>query len=240
MMHQNPTQLFKAQTRGRAENETHRLHATFNFNEFNPDSRNPFGLLTALNDEMLTARESISRKLPAGTLVMILPLIGATECNCDDIESQIVVPGEAFIYYKYDEGNIKVKNPYDENNINFLYVAFSNAMLTETLFPQGFYITKTNLAEKNAFQKLFDVTQNGFSSQIALFKEQSQNIYQIGNKSNGVFLFVVSGTFEVKGMLLDERDGLALWDTEEIDVKALSENAILLLIEVPLNGFTSN
>ena len=240
MIHPNPAQLFKAHTRGHAENETHRLHATFNFSEFNAESKNPFGLLTALNDETLAAQQSIERKLSGGTLVMLLPLVGATECHLSGNDPQIVVPGEAFTYYRHEEGSIAIKNPYEESAINFLYLTFSNAFLSDILFPQGFFISGSNLTKKNVFHKLFEVIQNGFSAQIAIFNTRSENTYHISNKSNGVFAFVVSGTFEIKGKLLEERDGLALWDSAEIDMQALSENAIMLLIEVPLNGYTAN
>jgi len=41
-------------------------------------------------------------------------------------------------------------------------------------------------------------------------------------------------TFEAEGRLLHERDGLALWDTVEIEMEALSNDAIILLIETTL------
>lgn len=37
--------------------------------------------------------------------------------------------------------------------------------------------------------------------------------------------------FEVEGHLLHVRDGLALWNTEQVGMKALSNDAILLVIE---------
>jgi quercetin 2,3-dioxygenase len=42
--------------------------------------------------------------------------------------------------------------------------------------------------------------------------------------------FVLQGAFEAEGRLLHERGGLALWDAGEIEIEALSNNAILLLI----------
>ncbi|MBS1608465.1 MAG: hypothetical protein JSS70_06850 [Bacteroidetes bacterium] len=37
--------------------------------------------------------------------------------------------------------------------------------------------------------------------------------------------------FEVEGHLLHVRDGLALWNTEQVGMEALSNDAILLVIE---------
>jgi redox-sensitive bicupin YhaK (pirin superfamily) len=43
---------------------------------------------------------------------------------------------------------------------------------------------------------------------------------------------VIEGAFEVQDRLLHAKDGLAVWDTNEIDFEALSNDAILLLWEV--------
>lgn len=44
--------------------------------------------------------------------------------------------------------------------------------------------------------------------------------------------FVLQGTFEVENRLLEAKDGLALWNTANIELEALSNEAILLLLEV--------
>ncbi len=45
------------------------------------------------------------------------------------------------------------------------------------------------------------------------------------------FAFVLAGAFETEGRLLHERDGLAIWDTDKIEMEALSNDAMILLIE---------
>jgi redox-sensitive bicupin YhaK (pirin superfamily) len=60
--------------------------------------------------------------------------------------------------------------------------------------------------------------------------------YQIKAKSNGVYAFVLKGSFEIDQQKLGERDGLGIWDTaENIDIIATSEGAELLLMDVPMN-----
>jgi hypothetical protein len=46
------------------------------------------------------------------------------------------------------------------------------------------------------------------------------------------FAFVVAGAFEVEGRLLHQNDGLALWNTSVIELEALSENVVILVVEV--------
>ncbi|MBC6988212.1 hypothetical protein H9I52_00875 [Hymenobacter sp. BT491] len=46
------------------------------------------------------------------------------------------------------------------------------------------------------------------------------------------FAFVVTGAFEVEGRLLHKRDGLALWYVQEVELKALSNDALVLVLEL--------
>jgi len=44
----------------------------------------------------------------------------------------------------------------------------------------------------------------------------------------------LEGAFEVEGRLLHARDGLALWETEKVELEALSNDAIILVMEISL------
>lgn len=239
MISQSPAQIFKAQKRELSENQNHRLHATFNFNEFNDAARNPFGTLTVLNDETLAAQQTVERDLKAGTVVMVIPLVGAAECHFRGDFPQVVVPGEAFTYHNPSGDTLGIKNPYDNSLINFLYITFSDTVLSDLFSGKDFMIAQTDLSVRNTFHKLFEAFHNGLSAQIGIFNGREEVLYNPSNSANGIFIFVISGAFKVQGRLLEERDGLALWNTGEIDTEALSESAILLLIEAPLNGFTA-
>lgn len=59
-------------------------------------------------------------------------------------------------------------------------------------------------------------------------------MWRLKNRKAGAFVFVIGAAFEVQGTLLYERDGLALWKTGEVEMEALSNNAIILVIELPL------
>ncbi|WP_262891527.1 pirin family protein [Adhaeribacter radiodurans] len=44
------------------------------------------------------------------------------------------------------------------------------------------------------------------------------------------------GAFEVQGRLLHEKDSLALWDTEEVELEALSNHIRILIMELNVFG----
>jgi len=238
MIKQSPAQFYMAQQRSLAENKNHRLHATFNAVESSTPSIDPFGALTLLNDETLAAGKYVERTLTPGSIVMIIPIVGAAECSFNDNE-QIVIPGEAFTHHSPDGGTLTIKNPYDESLINFLYVSFSVTVISDVLQSNDFLIAKANLAERNHFHKLYESFQTGLSVQMSIFDGRAEIIHSMANPTNGIFTFVINGAFEVQGRLMESHDGLALWETEEIEMEALSDNAIMLLIETPLIGFTA-
>jgi hypothetical protein len=117
-------------------------------------------------------------------------------------EPTIVVPGEAFSFNTKQGATINIENPYDENLVNFIFITFSNIYPPDVLLPDDFLIARTNLSEKNVFHKLLEVIHSGFSIQLVLFSGRAENNYQITNKANAVFAFVISGAFEIQGRLL--------------------------------------
>lgn len=58
--------------------------------------------------------------------------------------------------------------------------------------------------------------------------------YDIRKSGNGVYAFVLSGEFEVDGQKLEVRDGYGLWELDKFNVKALTQDAEILLMEVPM------
>ena len=58
--------------------------------------------------------------------------------------------------------------------------------------------------------------------------------YTIRKPGNGVYAFVLKGQFRVNGIDLDQRDGLGLADLEQFDLQALTGDAEILLMEVPM------
>ena len=62
---------------------------------------------------------------------------------------------------------------------------------------------------------------------------RQEAVYKLQNKQNNLFVFVIEGVFEVHGRLLHARDALGLWDIfEDIELEALSNDAIVLIIEL--------
>jgi redox-sensitive bicupin YhaK (pirin superfamily) len=57
--------------------------------------------------------------------------------------------------------------------------------------------------------------------------------YELKNKENGVYAFIIEGDVTIDGETLNRRDGLGIVDGDKLNIKADS-NAEILLMEVPL------
>lgn len=102
--------------------------------------------------------------------------------------------------------------------------------------PFSFDLTgqKNRLIE--IFSPVADACQGSAYSPVGLigkFAGREEATYQILNPS-GLFAFVIAGEFEVQYRLLQAGDGLALWGLQQVELEALSNDAIILLVEVPV------
>ena len=57
--------------------------------------------------------------------------------------------------------------------------------------------------------------------------------YKIKDSRNGVYAFIIDGDVSIEGQELNRRDGYGVWDTDKINIDAIS-NARVLLMEVPM------
>lgn len=224
MIRQNPARIYKAQQRGVLENSNHRWEATFNFESYQDASRTPFGALQVLNDETLGPNQQLVRDVENGS-VLLIPLVGAVEYTLNGETAYVETNEAAWIPA---EGILTLRNPYDAELINFLYIVFSHSIATEAT------TLSINLDSRNSLNP-FSLP-GSIKAKMGLFDGRQEALCQLQNQNNGLFVFVIAGAFEVQGRLLEQRDGLALWQLEEADMEALSENAVILLFELPVRG----
>ncbi|MFB0908778.1 MAG: pirin family protein, partial [Spirosomataceae bacterium] len=69
---------------------------------------------------------------------------------------------------------------------------------------------------------------------IGNLEKGTQQTYELKDKTNGVYAFILDGNVDIEGQALNLRDGFGLWDTERIEISA-TDDARVLLMEVPMN-----
>jgi redox-sensitive bicupin YhaK (pirin superfamily) len=69
---------------------------------------------------------------------------------------------------------------------------------------------------------------------LGSFDKDFKMDYKIKKQGNGVYAFVLKGEIAINGIALNQRDGLGIWDTDKFEITANSQDAEILLMEVPM------
>lgn len=228
-------QIYKADQRGLTESEIFRRHATFNFGDYKALSREPFGLLLALNDETLGPGNTIFRHIEENTDILIVPLVGALIFR-DSFGNENTIETQQVGIFSGEKGNAyQLTNPYSKELVNYLQIWIKGSDVFKTVSAQHEF----SLATRNELLPVFGIGASEISSgacgYIGLFDGRKEAAYHLQHPDHGIFVFVISGAFECENRLVESRDGLALINVAEIEFEALSDNAMLLVMEIPLH-----
>ncbi len=228
-------QIYLADQRGCSETTDFRSYHTFNFGRYVDESRQPFGRLCLINDDMLRADMSLSMQVEQKVDVILIPVSGGLEytheLSNDTPTSGYLEPGQVGILPLEKGMGYRVSNPYETEMINFLQIWLNNPSIGDT---PAINLIGFDLTTKNTLLPL------AVSSGKRLFigqyggREEGGFVAESAGETQRIFVFVLQGTFEVANRLHHEKDSLAL--TVEsgytLEFEALSNDAILLLMEV--------
>jgi redox-sensitive bicupin YhaK (pirin superfamily) len=70
---------------------------------------------------------------------------------------------------------------------------------------------------------------------MGIFEKGKRLNYVLKQPGNGVYIFVIKGSFTVDGQVLDTRDGLGITDTNQVNISSNEDNAEVLIMEVPMH-----
>ncbi|MFV8325587.1 hypothetical protein [Flavobacterium sp. ZS1P14] len=228
MIHQNSVQIFKSDARGHFKSKGHNCLSTLNFGSYFEESRKPFGSLHVLNEEILAPYHTAKTVLEANTTVLILPLFGGVDYK-DSLGNESFIGVEQIRIVSAEKGmSFVLSNSYKEENVSYLQIAF-NAKNQD--FESSFKQFNFGLTDKNQLIPLFEIS-NAFGF-IGMYDGRKEGVYSLKNTTKGVFVFVINGAFEVENRLLESKDGLSLSGIDSLEWEALSENALLVVLEIP-------
>jgi redox-sensitive bicupin YhaK (pirin superfamily) len=68
---------------------------------------------------------------------------------------------------------------------------------------------------------------------LAKFDQYFTSAYTLKDPSNGLYIFNLSGQVQINDQILHPRDGYGIWETNKINIKAITESEFLIM-EVPM------
>lgn len=219
--------MFLADDRGLHQTAKFQSRQTFNFGSYQHEHKKPFGNIYVLNDDVLDAGCSVRMSIEERSWVVLLPVIGAIAYKDSLQRENLIAAGQVQVLLMNKGDDIEIANPFAEELVNFLqvWVKAEDDVANETVFPFT-YDVNANINSLLAIHKA-----SSFIISIGKFEGRGETIYHTQNESAPVFLFVLEGVFEAEGRLLHARDGLALQNISTIEMEALSNDAIIFMIE---------
>lgn len=233
------TVIHRSNTRGHANHGWLDSHHTFSFaNYYNPDRMN-FGVLRVLNDDVVDAGRGFGTHPHDNMEIISIPLEGdlehkdsmGTSAVIKEGDVQVMSAGTGIYHSEYNKNADKM--------VKFLQIwVFPNEKDVKPRYDQ---ITLDRGDMNNNFSQILSpnpddagvwIHQNAWFH-LGNLDEGFETSYALKDPTNGVYAFVIDGDVSINGEELGKRDGMGVWDTNNLDIKAGS-NARVLLMEVPL------
>lgn len=224
--------IFLSEERGCQEADWFRSYSTFIFGKYCNEHKQAFNDLYVLNDDTIAGGNSMNFEVEENTYVLLLPIAGSVVTRVNEHHKPITSAGELQVFYLRKGSSIEFSNYYKHELINFIQLWIK----TEDVLVQPEQLYEFDLdSNKNKLTKIMASTGSKIKSHeisIGMFDGRSEAVYELQNKENNLFVFVIEGVFEVQGRLLHARDGLGLWQGHHtVEMEALCNNAIILLLE---------
>ncbi|MDI9878314.1 pirin family protein [Flectobacillus sp. LYT7W] len=234
------TILHKADTRGYANHGWLKSHHTFSFaNYYNPE-RVHFGVLRVLNDDQVAAGRGFGTHPHDNMEIISIPLEGDLEHKDSMNNVAVIKKGDIQVM---SAGTGVYHSEYNRNSdkeTKFLQIwVFPNK---KNVTPRYDQMTLDIADRRNRLQQI--LSPNPEDAGVWIHQDAWFNIgtfdtgitanYDIKRQGNGVYAFILKGDFEIDGQTVNQRDGLGIWNTKSIALKALTQDAEILLMDVPM------
>ena len=234
------TVLHRASSRGDANHGWLHSRHTFSFANYHNPERMHFGVLRVLNDDQVSAGMGFGTHPHDNMEIISIPLEGDLEHKDSMGNVSVIKKGDIQVL---SAGTGITHSEYNKNKdkeVKFLQIwLFPNK---KSVTPRYDQITLSNNDRHNKLQQILSpvatdagvwIHQDAWFH-LGQFDKDFTTSYPVKKSGNGVYAFVLKGDITIEGQELHERDGLGIWDTEKISLKANSQGAELLLMDVPM------
>ncbi len=234
------TILHKATTRGHANHGWLDSHHTFSFaNYYNPE-RMHFGVLRVLNDDCIDGGTGFGTHPHDNMEIISIPLEGELEHQDSMGNTTVIRKGEIQVMSAGTGIKHSEYNKSKDAKTKFLQIwVFPNKKNVTPRYDQ----VKLNEADrKNKLQQILSpnaddegvwIHQNAWFH-LGNFDKGTETTYKLKDENNGVYAFVIKGSFKIESQELSERDGLGVWNTNQLKIASLTSDSEILLMEVPM------
>ena len=232
--------LHKADTRGNANHGWLQSFHTFSFANYHNPERMNFGVLRVLNDDTVSAGMGFGTHPHNDMEIVSIPLEGDLEHQDSMGNKTVIQNGDIQIMSAGTGIRHSEYNKNKDEQVKFLQIWIIPNKKNVT--PRYDQITLNPEERHNKLQQILSpnpedagvwIHQDAWFH-LGKFDKDIATDYQFKKEGNGLYVFVLKGDISVNNQELNTRDGLGIWNTDTVSIKANSE-AEFLLMEVPMN-----
>ncbi|MDX5404576.1 MAG: pirin family protein [Bacteroidota bacterium] len=233
------TLIHRAESRGHADHGWLNTHHTLSFAIYFDQERSLFGALRVLNDDIVAPGMGFGTHPHNNMEIVSIPLKGSLEHKDSMGNGSVIRSGDIQQMSAGTGVQHSEFNPSPDQEVNFLQIWIFPK--EKNISPRYGQLTFSEEDRKNAWQLVVSPDRENGSlgiNQDAWFSltdldEGAEIEYDLHSSNSGVYLFVLEGEVSLEDTVLKRRDGVGVWDTSKVTLRA-SEPASILAIEVPM------
>lgn len=234
------TVLHKANSRGHADHGWLNSYHSFSFAGYYDPSRVHFGALRVLNDDTVAGGMGFGMHPHDNMEIITIPLEGKLEHKDSMANSGVINKGEIQVMSTGTGIQHSEKNSDNKELVKFLQIwVFPDSKNVKPRYDQKAFDldagknTLINVVSPMGDKEGLNIHQHAWFH-LGKLDKNFNTTYELKDKANGVYAFVIDGDVTINGEKLNRRDGLGISETDKLEIKTDSE-AELLLMEVPMN-----
>lgn len=233
------TTLHKANTRGHANHGWLDTNHTFSFAHYYDPTRMNFGALRVLNDDVVEGGMGFGTHRHDNMEIISIPLLGDLEHRDSMGNTTIIKQSDVQIMSAGSGVSHSEYNRNKDKKVNFLQIwVFPKVKDIKPRYDQKTFsaIDRINkwqpIVSPSGIEGSVRINQDAWFHLSDLTKDTSIT-YRFKEQGSGLYAFAIEGAMEIANTQVERRDGLGVWDTNEVMIKALDDSK-LLLMEVPM------
>lgn len=234
------TIIHKAATRGHADHGWLNTYHTFSFAGYHDQERIHFGALRVLNDDWVQGGEGFGTHAHDNMEIVTIPWEGALEHKDSMGNKGVIRKGDVQVMSAGTGIHHSEYNHNADHAVAFLQIwLFPNKRNVQPRYDQMSYAEKI---VPNKFQTL--IVPEGKEGamwlhqdawfHLGVFEKDSQQRYTFKKEGNGLYVFVLKGSVSIEDTTLEKRDGMGIWEANDLELKIMEDGTELLLMEVPM------
>jgi quercetin 2,3-dioxygenase len=233
------TQIYRPAERGLKDIGWLKSNFVFSFSSHYNPIRAGFGLLRVFNDDYVLPQHGFGLHAHANMEIISVMLAGSMN-HIDSLGYKEVVHQDWVQIMSAGSGLRHEEHNVGDDEVNFLQIWIEPKLQNITpryqrrYFPEEKRLNKlVTIVSSEEGQSHCWINQNAKLA-LGYFEKGQPLTYPFNPLNKGVFVFNISGKLQVNEQTLNPREGMGIWETDQLQFDFLTDSKFLL-IEVPVN-----